>query len=401
MMVEIGRKVLPYCLFFIWPLAIVSKALQLLMLSCLLLFFIIYNRKRILVWKMNVVEMLLLLYCVWYLFSMMLNVPGAQIDRILASLNTVAIWFISVFLCFVYRNTKIDYYVISRIGFYNILIIDLLSIIYFIKPGLNLHIGGRTFIGYDWLDGIETGRFFCFFEYPNLVAAFCLIFFPISLLFVTRHVPVAFAYLYCVISLLPILAAASRSGVMLGVVMVAVGVSVIRTHRTSTKISNGVLVLFISLLMILLVIARGKNVGEKIIDIYASRSGSNNTRFSLYSYSLQKMLDVSPFIGCGIKETIPEFGPAVPLGSHSTYIGALYKTGIIGFLILIMCLIYIVKTMYLNNKNNVPILLFSIIFFCFLIFEDIDGADWLLALVLSVVGCVSNDTSSKEICLET
>ena len=354
--------------------------------------FFFERKKTVLNSKLSDAEIVLVIYCVWYLFSVALNAPEASINRLMASINTVLLWFISFFLYFAYKNLNLDKIVISKIAFYNMLIMNILSLLYFLFPQINFSFLGRTFIGVDWLDGDKTTRFFCFFEYPNLIDAFCLIMFPLSLLFVVKSFSRFYAYIYCFFSLFPILASASRSGILLSVVMIANGILYIRANLPKKNLSNKLIVTMSLCLLILCLLLFNNVIISQLDSIFFSRSGSNNTRFSLYQYSVQKMLDKSPLFGCGIKETIPQFGEHIPLGSHSTYLGVLYKTGIVGFVIFLLAIFFIVKSIIENNHFDMYITVFISIFILFLTFEDVDGADWLLALVLSVAGCLSGQT---------
>lgn len=58
------------------------------------------------------------------------------------------------------------------------------------------------------------------------------------------------------------------------------------------------------------------------------REGSTTHRFDLYEYTVLAVLDRSPLLGLGIKPRILEFN--IPIGSHSMYLGALLKGGVLG-----------------------------------------------------------------------
>jgi len=64
------------------------------------------------------------------------------------------------------------------------------------------------------------------------------------------------------------------------------------------------------------------------------REGSSETRLSLYRTGIDFAMAQNPLLGVGIKPRLIYLN--IPVGSHSTYVGALYKTGIIGLLIIMI-----------------------------------------------------------------
>ncbi len=72
--------------------------------------------------------------------------------------------------------------------------------------------------------------------------------------------------------------------------------------------------------------------------LYARGEGSTNTRMNIYLQTINGFLE-KPFFGWGTERDIT--GLAYPLGSHSYYLGTLYKQGIIGFMLFIGIIIAI------------------------------------------------------------
>ena len=82
---------------------------------------------------------------------------------------------------------------------------------------------------------------------------------------------------------------------------------------------------------------------------YASaREGSNATRGNIYSASIEKAFAESPLIGMGIKDLSPY--DLIPYGSHSTYVGFFYKTGIIGLIIGTVLVLYLNYEIYKQSR---------------------------------------------------
>jgi O-antigen ligase len=86
----------------------------------------------------------------------------------------------------------------------------------------------------------------------------------------------------------------------------------------------------------------------QIIDmaLYSRGEGSANTRYKIYVKTFESFLE-RPFFGWGTERDVK--GLAYPLGSHSYYLGTLYKQGIIGFLIFISIILSIWSNIRTKN----------------------------------------------------
>tara|TARA_B100001758_G_C18281876_1_gene542079 strand:- start:311 stop:1042 length:732 start_codon:yes stop_codon:yes gene_type:complete len=83
--------------------------------------------------------------------------------------------------------------------------------------------------------------------------------------------------------------------------------------------------------------------------IYSRGEGSANTRMSIYIQTFSAFLE-RPFFGWGTERDIK--GLAYPLGSHSYYLGILYKQGVFGFLVFVSMIIVIWKKLKGYSKHN-------------------------------------------------
>ena len=107
-------------------------------------------------------------------------------------------------------------------------------------------------------------------------------------------------------------------------------------------------------------------------DILSARPGSFNTRITVYKHSLASLME-RPLLGWGALRNFKDVFPEVeawksmpPLGSLSTYLGILYKNGIIGFAAFLWFLIYIFKFIsgsYRKLKNDNEPTIFALIGF--------------------------------------
>lgn len=110
--------------------------------------------------------------------------------------------------------------------------------------------------------------------------------------------------------------------------------------------------------------------------VNAAREGSSALRFLVYQHSITEMLNSHPLIGFGIKAR-DEY--AIPIGSHSTFVGVLYKTGVIGFIAVSM-FVYVVllRTLvvlrhFRSNGFDRSIATGATTFFVAMSFGDIDA----------------------------
>lgn len=390
------KDALIYVIFFSLPIAICPKIVQLVIISLLVFVFFYKYGRTILSAKLNDPALILLAYIFIYSISILYNTPHNQLNRILASINTIGLWLLSLFVYIIYSNISLSFLKISRIALCNMIIMILMSLLYYLLPTINIHFLGRSFVGQDWIDGEGTRRLLCFFEYANLVSIFCLIFFPLSLLQLAACKRMIFVVLYLVFAMFPIAACASRSGVMLGACMAIIGFFYV-LKKKQYRVSNRVIFLFVSLLLLMMYIFSKDYLFLEFDRIFSSRSGSNNTRFALYQFSLKKAFTESPLIGCGIKSTIPQFGANVPVGSHSTYIGVIYKTGILGFVTFSYFIFSTVKYIFTATNRDPYCLGFILIFLSCLFFEDADGANWLLPLIFGIAGCLSQGIQDVDL----
>lgn len=86
----------------------------------------------------------------------------------------------------------------------------------------------------------------------------------------------------------------------------------------------------------------GTNAMSAWQSINDARAESSSLRFEIYALSFNSALAEHPFLGFGVKERSSNY--AVPLGSHSTLVGSMYKTGIIGFTLMSLLFISTVIT---------------------------------------------------------
>ncbi|MBU3759445.1 MAG: hypothetical protein FGM27_05880 [Candidatus Omnitrophica bacterium] len=124
------------------------------------------------------------------------------------------------------------------------------------------------------------------------------------------------------------------------------------------------------------------------------RGGSTSTRLSLYRYTIDQLDGLDWIVGVGIKAR--EEGFAIPIGSHSTYVSLLYKTGALGLFLFTafqarLILSWIQLKEYARSRRNY-FFFWRVCGYVFIsmgfwmITEDIDAPQLLAFLYFSLVG---------------
>ena len=383
-----------YVIFkYLWILMVLPKAMQLALLTILLIKFVFEYRGSFFI---NSISLFCFGIVALQLLAVIANSYGQDFSRIFASINTMLIWVIGLLLFGYYRTTTVDIQKIGKYSSINLLILVCLSLIAMIsyKAGYSIpSLFSRSISETDWLTDVKTVRFIGYLEYPNLVVILYLMLFPLALWYVSEHYNVLFRLFFVLICSMPVIQSHSRMGLIIVIVCSIIAIfSVLNISK-----NNWTFIVLISFIMGLLVVAvYYRELQNYIIGILSSREGSTNMRAAIYSESIAKTLRNSPIIGSGIKVDFMGY----PLGSHSTYIGIFYKVGILGsalaVLVLINFLFMIIPALWKQQYWMVS-LSCLIALGLFLTFEDIDGSDWSLIIFWIISGLSINPSIYSRI----
>lgn len=375
----------------LWPIILLPKSLQLLLLLGLGVMLAAFKIKNA-----NKIFILICMYSGVHLVSIVVNslIGDYELSRIAAAVNTAVIWIGAALLYEYYRTTKMDVQAFLKICFWNENVMLLLLLLYlflayvrkiesFTMPVIN-----TIFYGYDW----PLYRFWGLMEYPTLIGGFSLLTVPFACLYIwMKTKKFVGVILYYVCSFLPVYFAFSRNGYVLYfaifcVCILAVFVHTFQKHEAYTVclISAGV-----GIACVPVILSFFSGILDKLLSM---REGSGSARGEIYAASLQAFYE-SPLLGKGIKGLNEMF---LPLGSHCSYIGYLYKTGILGTICIMIVFICIAMKVWKNNKGIyhrlMCIFLYGVLAYC--IFEDLDGANWLVCLFFAVAGILENKENS-------
>ena len=202
------------------------------------------------------------------------------------------------------------------------------------KTGYGSVIEVRNIGFYNWFMGLGTYfRVSSFFLYSTMFSSTLAITLPIALFL--RNIKKGMArHFYSFVIVIMGLALIFTTG-RVAIMAVLVGYILFRflsIRNFAIKLSIiGLMLLFCSLFLLWL---EQSGTLYQIIDLvlYSRGEGSANTRGKIYVQTFNSFLE-SPIFGWGTERDVK--GLAYPLGSHSYYLGTLYKQGIVGFTLFI------------------------------------------------------------------
>ena len=358
-------------LLYLWPLAVLPKTIVLVISLLLLVYFLsrgaLKNKKltktsKILI-ALGSIQLLAILFAVF--------IHQPELERIIAGINTALIWVVSglFFTLFYYNRQKINEVTLGKTALFNIGLLFALTLVGILCGLLktNIHIGSRFLLNDDWKNGVLTFRTCCFFEYPTLIPYFLLINLPFAIKYITKKNLFTKVVLFGV-SLISVYFSKSRWGLFILVFvyfMMICHYFMVRHKLTGKQIFLRVLLLVVIASPFLVFFA---------LDILSTRAGSNSMRLAIYSTSIITTLQRNIIFGNGVKYFFHEY----PLGSHSSVVGSFYKTGIIGFILFLVLYIKATIISFKCFKNNPAVSSVLLAILLFMIFEDIDGTNWLL-----------------------
>jgi O-antigen ligase len=261
-----------------------------------------------------------------------------QIERLLSSVVFVMlIASVIGLLAFAFESFRIEFR--SPIGF---LLPSSIA-----NTGYGSVIAVRNVGYYNQFIGLDYFRISSFFLYSTMFSSTLAIVLPIAIFIRKISIGLKRKY-YTLVVFILILALIATTGrvAILAIVMSFIIYKLLSVRSISIKLS----LVFICVTMLCLFIfwLEQSGVLYQIIDmaLYSRGEGSANTRYKIYVKTFESFLE-RPFFGWGTERDVK--GLAYPLGSHSYYLGTLYKQGIIGFLIFISIILSIWSNIRTKN----------------------------------------------------
>ena len=392
--IDYGKEKILYLLFdCFWLIVLLPKSLQLFVL---LGFSIYLSNFKVKISKDKFCRTqycVLLIYGVSILFNTL--IASHETTRIFAAVNTFLITFTALSLYQIFLKSKIDSKRVGKGFLFNTVILFCLLLIYLFYPGKeNLTIMGYSISAIDYFEGFST-RFVGFFAYANLVPLFSIISIPFVVEYFEKKRIVSLGIV--VMNLICSYYANSRSGQVIMLLILALFIYDYLKLKITNK-DRKYYVMMALLIVFVFVILAFPYISNKITDLFISRGASNSMRFTLYEESMKMMLENNPIFGMGIKDLYG--GDIYPYGSHSSYIGYFYKTGIVGGMLFLFSVItYIYRAFRWKKKSLQEFIYFiSVIgLFVWMILEDLDGANWGICYAYIMLGIVTNKIRNRSL----
>lgn len=379
--------------YFLWPIIIAPKEIQFVGIAIILADLL--RRHKL---YFDILSYFMVAFITIYLFSISVNLIGNsyELERIFATINTFSIWVFSLFFYLIFKFIPIDLEKVKKVTFTNycILIVLWISsiIVYIITKLPYFEIFNRELYYTEWFGSLPVIRFVGFLDYPNLIIMFFMFFYPLYFSYLKSFKNFILKLLLMILGLFPILSSFSRSGYVIMFVYLMI-ISIYFIYRKMNRNLTIAITFFMFSLFFLLIF--NPNAYNEVVSIFRellnAREGSNDSRTYLMAESIRVTLVESPIIGMGVKVTSII---GYPLGSHSTYVGLFYKTGIAGiFLGLAIFIIITLKILFTSGDVDKTVMKISILLMPLLfIFEDIDGANWLMIIYFLLVATIFNKT---------
>ncbi|TWT27788.1 O-antigen ligase family protein [Planomicrobium sp. CPCC 101110] len=380
--------------YILWPIIITPKEVQFVFLF--LVTVLLLKRHKL---YFDTLSFFLFSYILLYAFSIFLNllIRSSEFVRVLAAFNSLGTWVLAVLLYLIYKNLDIDMKRLYKISFinYSILIIVwiITMVIHTITSISELNIMTRRLYYTEYFDQQVVIRFMGLMDYSNLIIMFGIFFYPLYFIYIRNFKHRTIQVVLLIIGIFPLISSYSRSGYIIIGTAIIIGI-VYFVHYTMNR--NVFFSLFLLISSILIAVFFFTDIYHlmslQIEKLMAAREGSNKSRGLIVEESMNIAFRESPFIGMGIKEISSN---GYPLGSHSTFLGFFYKTGIVGLLLGISLFILInSKILFLKSSFNRKIIsIFILLMSVSFIVEDIDGANWLLCLYFIFVALLVNENS--------
>ncbi len=379
---------LVYNLFkLLWLLILLPKEGQFVAFTVIVIWWSVKNRQFI---RVNKVTAWFLAYAGIHFISIIIAVITRDytLSRTLAALNTCGIWVLAVWIAgIISQSESVD---INRIGRYcaiNLAVLFAVFIVSVFFPKFYIFNGMERRFGRIWdlLSSGETTRFNGLFEYPSLVSFFALLQFPFAFkyLYDSKYKWSCFVLISMV--LVPVFMTYSRMGILVNGVMAfsAFNYFILKNGMKPKRL----LAIYGTLILLLLVcvVIKMDEVAELVYNILHVRPGSNSDRMLIYRETINRISETSWVIGAGIKEM--NSAGVYPLGSHCTYLGIIFKAGILGGICFMVGLAGTIagavrKQVRSHDLYDLMMFVMLILVMIFCILEDIDGTDWLLVMTM-------------------
>lgn len=328
----------------IWVLGVSAFAYHVAALTALVVLIGSGGNRQI---RVGLSEALLLMYCIVYGVSLLVNWGLNETERLLASMYNWSLWVTGVVMVLVGRNINYSGCVLSlaRAATWLVFFIVASSAVALIlwfnghqnptyRSFASLIWSGEwgaadrfdlmtastrlTLLTTDWLKDSFVPRATVLAPYPVALAGLLLCCLPLVVARISwGGRPALMPTVVGVLGLSTLILTLSRIAVV-GVVFAWILVWAVGRFG----------VLFVSAAGLVMSVLLIGYVMPFVEGIFWLREGSTLSRLEIYAVGFDMAANTAPLFGLGVKPRASSF--EVPIGSHSTYVGAFVKTGIVG-----------------------------------------------------------------------
>ena len=384
---------LDYFIFkWLWAIILLPKPIQLLVFISIIFLLLMRSKLKI---KCDMISFLMIALASVHILAILYNIMVFKPDdlRCIGAVNTMILWPIAALYVMYYSNTYVNTSIIGKYCTINLVIMLIPAMITaFMYYGFNIEgfeIFGRHLYGTTYLSEEPTTKFFGFNDFSNINLFYIMFNLMLSLPYLNSKSKVVIIIILGIASF-EVFLIHSRLGMVIFTASVLFGF----IDTIVLKYRNLILLILI-IIAIIIIPVYFREIDALFTDkILYGNEDSTLYRIELLTTSIDKAWEYAPVWGMGIKEVFrPGEDFVAYLGSHSTYIGFFYKTGILGF---ILGIYIFIKANYKAIKgchtiNNLRMMIMFLVSFIILFaIEDVDGTNWSIFLYFSVLSLLSN-----------
>lgn len=376
---------------YLWLIVLLPKQyMQLIFFSLIVLFLLpsYVNEKRN--WEIDIPSFCIILWAIIYSISIISNSLFGNVSNqvLFSDLSKVFNWLIATFFYNYYLKKPVDINKIRNYMLFNLTVLAVFIGMFYIQKNANIVFLGRSLLGWDGFTASNHYgvRYAGFLEYATLNGQ--LIIFLLPLL---RVVKIKFFTEIIILSFLLEVLILSKSRIA----VISIILYIVFTVVDEINSTNKWIVITSAPITAFLMFSNWYNIKQILFQIFNSRSGSNATRFIVYEESLRAINGVGMLLGAGVR--LPS-SVGILLGSHSMYMSFIYRTGVLGSLIIfVMFCTLFSKFLTCNPSNKLRSVGYILALLVFWLFEELDPHYWCLILFFSTMSIFMSDRKEAMI----
>lgn len=382
--IKVSPEYLPF--YMLWPLLLVPQQFMQFLLVLLIFLLNFYKYRKIGI-NFDKSSKYFGAWIIVYVLSVLINSIDYKIDtvRILAECTKIITWFIGIYFFELYKNLTVNLEKIKKIMLFNIMIMVAFVILFNLYKPVNVTLFSRGLMAWDGIvSSTYNVRYAGFLEYATLNGQLILFLLPLlGLVDISRQKRIIIYFFLAYVLYI--------SGSRIAIFTILICLLGYLVDLYGKKYPR--MMIFVLLTVLVGILFNLKDIFVNFNEIFNSRADSNNTRFIVYHESIARMLEKNWLLGVGIRQ---HSSVGIYLGSHSTYISMLYRTGFMGFLLFIMGYVSLAYKRIMMSKYKFYTFMYLVGLAVYMLFEEIDPHHWCTMVLMVVSGLCVNENIYKE-----